>query len=176
MTGFAARCESVRCVRRREVHTAASIGHNELFAVIARLLFRLMAARTAVMAVGALAAAIAVDRAISPITGPTARVAVVLVLALAAGTAVRLTRGPVADTVRERRVRSRPATGIVDCAGQSLSIGDTVRAGAGFDGPMELGFGRGVVVKVGRGKAHVRFNDIPEQVHPITPGTLRRLA
>jgi hypothetical protein len=41
---------------------------------------------------------------------------------------------------------------------------------------MELGFGRGVVVKVRRGKAHVRFNDIPEQVHPVTPGTLRRLA
>jgi hypothetical protein len=41
---------------------------------------------------------------------------------------------------------------------------------------MELGFGRGVVVRVGHGKAHVRFNDIPEQVHPVTPGTLRRLA
>jgi hypothetical protein len=128
------------------------------------------------MAVGALAAATAVDRAIATITGPPARVAAVLVLALAVGAAVKLTRGPAADAVREKRVRSRPATGIVDCAGQSLSIGDTVRAGAGFDGPMELGFGRGVVVKVGRGKAHVRFNDIPEQVHPITPGTLRRLA
>jgi hypothetical protein len=33
-----------------------------------------------------------------------------------------------------------------------------------------------VVVKVGRGKALVRFDDIPGQVHPITPGALRRLA
>jgi hypothetical protein len=128
------------------------------------------------VAVGALAAAVAVDRAIATITGPPARAAVVLALALATGAAVRLTRGPSADAGREGRGTSRPATGIVDCAGQSLSIGDSVRAGAGFDGPMELGFGRGVVVKVGRGKAHVRFSDIPEQVHPITPGTLRRLA
>jgi hypothetical protein len=40
---------------------------------------------------------------------------------------------------------------------------------------MELAFGRGVMVKVGRGKAHVRFNDIPEQAHPVTPRTLRRI-
>jgi hypothetical protein len=65
---------------------------------------------------------------------------------------------------------------IVDCAGESLKIGDTVRAGTGFDGPMELAFGQGVIVKVGRGKAHVRFNDIPEQIHPVTRCTLRRLA
>lgn len=134
-----------------------------------------MAARTGVAAVGALAGALAVDRAIAAVTGPPAGLAVVLTLALAAGAAVRLARGP-ADATRARRARTRPAKGIVDGAGQSLSIGDTVRAGAGFDGPMELGFGRGVVVKVGHGKAHVRFNDIPEQVHLVTPGTLRRLA
>jgi hypothetical protein len=133
-----------------------------------------MAARTVVMAVGGLAVAIAVDRAVSTITGPPARVTFVLLLTLAVGAAVRLAGGPAADAVRGRCSGNGP--GIVDCAGQSLSIGDRVRAGAGFDGPMELGFGRGVVVKVGRGKAHVRFNDIPEQVHPITPGTLRRLA
>ncbi len=92
-------------------------------------------------------------------------------LALAVAAAIKLTRGPSAYAARDGR-----ATDIVDCAGESLGIGDTVRAGAGFDGPMELGFGRGVVVRVGRGKAHVRFNDIPGQVHPITPGTLRRLA
>jgi len=126
------------------------------------------------MVAGALAVAIAVDRAVSTITGPPARVAVVLLLTLAAGAAVRLVGGPAADAVRGRCPGGGP--GVVDCTGQSLGIGDTVRAGAGFDGPMELGFGRGVVVKVGRGKAHVRFNDIPEQVHPITPGTLRRLA
>lgn len=78
-----------------------------------------------------------------------------------------------------RRVRGTDAaddTGIVDCTGARLTIGDRVRGGTGFDGPMELAFGRGVVVKVGHGKAHVRFNDIPEQVHPITPSALRRLA
>ena len=126
------------------------------------------------MAAGALTAVVALDPAIVALTGPPARVAGVLATALAAGAAVKLTRGPSAGAMSKRR--RRPAEGIVDCAGRSLSIGDTVRAGAGFDGPMELGFGRGVVVKVGRGKAHVRFNDIPEQVHPVTPGTLRRLA
>jgi hypothetical protein len=125
------------------------------------------------MAAGALTAAFGLDLAIATVTGPPVRVAGVLALALAAGAAVKLTRGPSAGAVRKRRVRA--AEGIVDCTGQSLGIGDTVRAGAGFDGPMELGFSRGVVVKVGRGKAHVRFNDIPEQVHPVTPGTLRRL-
>lgn len=131
-----------------------------------------MAARTAFVAAGALTVAVALILAIATVTGPPARVAVALGLALAAAAAVKLTRGPSAGGAR----RVRPAEGIVDCAGQRLSIGDTVRAGAGFDGPMELGFGRGVVVKVGRGKAHVRFNDIPGQVHPVTPGTLRRLA
>lgn len=120
------------------------------------------------MAAGALAAAIA---ALSAVDGPPAGVVVLLVLAIAAGAGVGLTRGPATGAIRGRRAES-----IVDCTGESLRIGDTVRAGAGFDGPMELGFGRGVVVKVGHGKAHVRFNDIPEQVHPITPGTLRRLA
>jgi hypothetical protein len=126
------------------------------------------------MAAGALTAAVGLDLTIATVTGPPVRVAGVLGLALAAGAAVKLTRGPSAGAVRKRR--GGPAEGIVDCTGQRLGIGDTVRAGAGFDGPMELGFGRGVVVKVGRGKAHVRFNDIPEQVHPVTPGTLRRLA
>jgi hypothetical protein len=131
-----------------------------------------MAARTALMVVGAIGAVIAVYPVVSTITGLPVLMAVLLVLALA----VAATRGPAAGVVREKHVRSKPAKGIVDCTGESLSIGDTVRGGAGFDGPMELGFGRGVVVKVGHGKAHVRFNDIPEQVHLITPGTLRRLA
>lgn len=163
-------------MRRREVDAASSCGHIGLLAGFGRLLFRLMAARTAVVAVAAVAATVALDQAMATVTGPPARVAVVLALALAAGAAVKLTRGPSADALRERRVRYRPGEGIADCAGQRLSIGDTVRAGTGFDGPMELGFGRGVVVRVGHGKAHVRFNDIPEQVHPVTPGTLRRLA
>jgi hypothetical protein len=82
-------------------------------------------------------------------------------------------RRPAAHSARGDRTAEG---GIVDCAGRRLGIGDTVRAGDGFDGPMELGFGRGVIVKVAQGKAHVRFNDIPGQVHPVTPGTLRRLA
>jgi hypothetical protein len=126
-----------------------------------------MAARTALMVVGALAAVIAVYPMVTTITGLPVLMAVLVVLTLAV--AVAVTHGP-------GGLGEKPADGIVDCTGESLRIGDTVRAGAGFDGPMELGFGRGVVVKVGHGKAHVRFNDIPEQVHPITPGTLRRLA
>lgn len=126
------------------------------------------------MVAGAIGAVIAVYLVISTIIGLLVWAALFIVLALAIAVAIKCIRA--AGTVKERRVRSKPAKGIVDCAGESLSIGDTVRAGAGFDGPMELAFGRGVVVKVGREKAHVRFNDIPEQVHPITPGTLRRLA
>lgn len=126
------------------------------------------------MVAGAIGAVIAVYLVISMIIGLLIWAAFFIVLALAVVAAVKLTRA--ADGVKERRVKTKPAKGIVDCTGESLRIGDTVRAGAGFDGPMELAFGRGVVVKVGSGKAHVRFNDIPEQVHLITPGTLRRLA
>jgi hypothetical protein len=126
------------------------------------------------MVVGAIGVVIAVYLVISTIIGLMIWAAFFIVLALAVAAAVKLTRA--ADDVKERRVKTKPAKGIVDCTGESLRIGDTVRAGAGFDGPMELAFGRGVVVKVGRGKAHVRFNDIPEQVHLITPDTLRRLA
>jgi hypothetical protein len=126
------------------------------------------------MVAGAIGAVIAVYLVISTIIDLLVWAAFFIVPALAIAVAIKCTRA--AGTVKERHVRSKPAKGIVDCAGESLSIGDTVRAGAGFDGPMELASGRGVVIKVGHGKAHVRFNDIPEQVHPITPGTLRRLA
>jgi hypothetical protein len=104
--------------------------------------------------------------------GPMTWTAAAVVPAFALATALTLTRWPV---VTAGRGRPAPGDGIVDCAGERLRIGDTVRGETGFDGPMELGFGRGVVVKVGQGKAHVRFNDIPGQVHPVTPGTLRRL-
>lgn len=126
------------------------------------------------MAAGAIGAAIAVYLVISEIIGLLAWAAFFIVLALAIAVAIKCTRA--VGGSEERRVESKPTKGIVDCAGESLRIGDTVRASTGFDGPMELAFGRGVVVKLGRGKAHVRFNDIPEQVHPITPGALRRLA
>jgi hypothetical protein len=126
------------------------------------------------MVAGAIGAVIAVYLVISAIIGPLAWAAFFVVLVLAMAVAVKYTRA--AGAIKEKRIESKPTKGIVDCSGESLRIGDTVRAGAGFDGPMELAFGRGVVVKLGRGKAHVRFNDIPEQVHPITPGALRRLA
>lgn len=125
------------------------------------------------MIVGAICTVIVGYLVVSTLIGSLIWVAILTVLALAM---VMLIRRSATDAAKERRVRFRVAQGIVDCTGESLRIGDKVRAGIGFDGPMELGFGRGVVVKVGRGKAHVRFNDIPEQVHPITPGTLRRLA
>lgn len=131
-----------------------------------------MTARTALTAVGAIAAVIAGCSVTALVAGAPGRVAVLVVLAVAVAAAVGLTRGPTVSS-GGRRARETPA---LDCAGRSLRIGDAVRGGAGFDGPMELGFGRGVVVKVGHGKAHVRFDDIPGQVHPITPGTLRRLA
>ncbi|GAB2839330.1 hypothetical protein GCM10027176_49130 [Actinoallomurus bryophytorum] len=126
------------------------------------------------MAAGAIGAVIAVYLVISAIIGLFAWAAFFIAAALAIAVAVKYTRA--AGGTKERRIESKPAKGIVDCAGTSLRIGDDVRASTGFDGPMELAFGRGVVVKLGRGKAHVRFHDIPEQVHPITPGALRRLA
>jgi hypothetical protein len=120
-----------------------------------------MAARTAM---GMAGAATAVYLVVAVTTGLSAWWAVLVAPILVAATF--------------RRVRGTDAgdTGIVDCTGTRLTIGDRVRGGTGFDGPMELAFGRGVVVKVGHGKAHVRFNDIPEQIHPITPSALRRLA
>jgi hypothetical protein len=133
-----------------------------------------MAARTALGAAGAIGALIAVYLVISATIDLSAWAAFFIVLALAIAVAIRYTRA--AGGIAERRIESKPTKGIVDCAGEGLRKGDNVRACAGFDGPMELAFGRGVVVKLGRGKAHVRFNDIPEQVHPITPGALRRLA
>lgn len=132
-----------------------------------------MATRTALTGAGAIGAGTAVFLAVSVSPSPVSWIAAAVVIASAAPVAVTFTRRPAPDAVRRKRT---PAKGIVDCAGQSLDIGDAVRAGDGFDGPMELGFGRGVVVKVGRGKAHVRFNDIPGQVHAVTLGTLRRLA
>jgi hypothetical protein len=133
-----------------------------------------MTARTALTAVGAIAAVIAGYSVAVLVAGAPAWVAALVVLAVAVAAAVGFTRGPTVVSAGDRRARETP--GVVDCAGQSLRIGDAVRGAAGFDGPMELGFGRGVVVKVGHGKAHVRFDDIPGRVHPITPGTLRRLA
>lgn len=133
-----------------------------------------MTARAAVTAAGVIGAVIAIFLAVSALIGPLTWVALFAVLALAVVT-LKITHRP-AVSRPEKRVRARPAKGIVDCTGENLRIGDSVRAGAGFDGPMELAFSRGVIVKVGHGKAHVRFNDIPEQVHPVTPATLRRLA
>lgn len=127
------------------------------------------------MVTGVLGTVIAAYLVISAIIGMLIWVALFVVLALVIGAAVKLTRRSAASVVKGQRIRNRSAKGIVDCAGETLRIGDTVRPGTGFDGPMELAFSRGVVVKVGRGKAHVRFHDIPEQVHPITPGSLRRL-
>ncbi|MGH3380815.1 MAG: hypothetical protein ACRDP6_39385 [Actinoallomurus sp.] len=135
-----------------------------------------MAARTPLMIVGAISAMIISYVVISTVIGPLIWVAIFAVLALVIVTMIKFTRRSAAVVTRGSRIRPELVQGIVDCAGENLKIGDTVRAVTGFDGPMELAFGRGVVVKVGRGKAHVRFNDIPEQVHPITPGTLRRLA
>lgn len=133
-----------------------------------------MTARTALTAVGAIAAVIAGCSVAALVTGAPAWVAALVVLAVAIAAAVGFTRGPTAVTAGDRRARERSA--VVDCAGRSLRIGDAVRGGDGFDGPMELAFGRGVVVKVGHGKTLVRFDDIPGQVHAITPGALRRLA
>jgi hypothetical protein len=135
-----------------------------------------MAARTAAVIVGVIFAVIAVYLVISTILGLLIWVAIIAVLAFAIVAAIKLTHRAGTKTVKRERVTNRPAKGIVDCVGENLSIGDTVRAGTGFDGPMELAFSRGVIVKVGRGKAHVRFDDIPEQIHAVTPATLRRLA
>jgi hypothetical protein len=135
-----------------------------------------MTARAASVVVGVIGAVIAVYLAVSAIIGLLMLVAIFAVLVLAVVAAVKIGRRTAAASLQGKRVRTKSAKGIVDCAGESLRIGDTVRAGAGFDGPMELAFSRGVIVKVGRGKAHVRFTDIPEQIHPVTPATLRRLA
>lgn len=135
-----------------------------------------MTARAALWTAGLAGAVIAVYLAVSAIIGLLTWVAAFAVLVLAVVAAVRAAHRPAPASRGEKRVRAGAAESIVDCAGERLRIGDTVRAGAGFDGPMELAFGRGVIVKVGRGKAHVRFNDIPEQVHPVTPATLRRLS
>ena len=128
--------------------------------------------------VGVIGAVIAVYLVISTIIGLLIWVAIFAVLAFAIAMAIKLARRPAKQAKAPKRaaVTGKPVKGIVDCAGERLSVGDTVRAGTGFDGPMELAFGHGVIVKVGRGKAHVRFDDIPEQVHPVTPGTLRRIA
>lgn len=136
-----------------------------------------MAARTAVMAVGALAAIIAVYLVVSAILGFLIWAAIIGVSAFAIVTAVRLSRGSAAKTARRDRVergRGR-GQGIVDCTGEPLLAGDTVRAGTGFDGPMELAFSRGVIVRLGQRKAHVRFENRPEDIYPIAPGALRRL-
>jgi hypothetical protein len=91
--------------------------------------------------------------------------AVLVVAVIAAMAAVRFARRP-----------DGAAPGVVDATGEHLSAGDIVRGAAGFDGPMELTFGWGEVVKVGQGKAHVRFNDNPGQVHPVTARGLRRIS
>jgi hypothetical protein len=73
--------------------------------------------------------------AISAIIGPFTWVAIFIVLTLVA--MIKLATRSAADAVTERRVKEGPSRGVVDCAGESLRIGDTVRAGTGFDGPME---------------------------------------
>lgn len=135
-----------------------------------------MTARAVLVVAGVIGVVIAGYLVVSTIIGLLMWVAPLAVLVLAVVVAIMCTRRTATAAVREKRVGSKPATGIVDCAGECLRIGDTVRAGAGFDGPMEPAFSRGVIVKVGRGKAHVRFDDVPEQIHPVTPATLRRLA
>jgi hypothetical protein len=105
------------------------------------------------MIVGVIFAVIAVYLVISTILGLLIWVAIIAVPALAIVAAIKLTHRSGAKTVKRERVTSRPVKGIVDCVGEQLSIGDTVRAGTGFDGPMELAFSRGVIVEVGRGKA-----------------------
>jgi hypothetical protein len=140
-----------------------------------------MTARAALTVAAVIGAVIAVYLAVSAIIGLLIWIAIFAVLALAVVAAVTIARRPATAFRKEKRVRTKrvstkSARDIVDCAGESLRIGDTVRAGADFDGPMELAFSRGVIVKIGRGKAHVRFEDIPQQVHPVTAATLRRLA
>lgn len=136
-----------------------------------------MTVRSALTGAGAIGAVITVYPAVTAIAGTPPRIAIAAMLVVAVGVVVSVAvSGRSAAFRGDGHVRARPDTGIVDCTGAGLRTGDTVRADAGFDGPMELAFGRGVIVKVGRGKAHVRFNDIPEQVHPVTPATLRRLA
>jgi hypothetical protein len=126
--------------------------------------------------VGAIVAVIALYLAISAILGLLIWVAIIAVLALAVAAAIRLTRRPATVSVTDERVRNRTPKGHADCAGETLAVGDHVRAALGFDGPIELAFSRGVVVGLGRGKAHVRFDETPDQVHPVTAGALRRLA
>lgn len=135
-----------------------------------------MAARTALTVVGMIGAMVAVYLIISTIVAVLTWVTIFVVPALVIVAVIKLRHRTAVSATSGIRGKTKPAKGIVDCTGESLKIGDTVRAGTGFDGPMELTFGRGVVVKVGHGKAHVRFNDIPEQIHPVTPGALRRLA
>ena len=137
-----------------------------------------MTVRSALTGAGAIGAVITVYPAVTAIAGTPPRIAIAAMLVVAVGVvaSVAVNGRPATAFRGDEHVRARPDTGIVDYTGAGLRIGDTVRADAGFDGPMELAFGRGVIVKVGRGKAHVRFNDIPEQVHPVTPATLRRLA
>src|SRR5690348_6300079 len=113
-----------------------------------------MTARAALWTAGLAGAVIAVYLAVSAIIGLSTWVAAFAVLVLAAVATARAAHRPAEASRGDKRVGAGAAEGIVDCAGERLRIGDTVRAGAGFDGPMELAFGRGVIVKVGRGKAH----------------------
>lgn len=120
--------------------------------------------------------AIAADPAVTAIAGRPIRTAIFAVPVAAVAASATISGRRTTAYRGEEQVRAGTARGIDIHTGECLRIGDTVRAGAGFDGPMELAFGRGVIVKVGRGKAHVRFNDVRERVRPVTPATPRRLA
>lgn len=126
-------------------------------------------------AIGLLVAYFAVEAIIGVIAGLlwTVVVAVVLVGAVA-GVAALVRRGRERPAVTEGEGRS--VRGIADSAGSRIEVGDTVIPGVDFDGPLELAFSLGKVVKAGRGKIQVRFDDDPGRVHEVTPGTVRRVA
>lgn len=124
------------------------------------------------VAAGLIVAVIAVYLVVSAILGLLIWAAFLGVLVLAVVVAVRLTRASAATTPGRDRGRSR---GTVDCAGETLRAGDAVRAGPGFDGPVELAFGRGEIVRLTRRTAHVRFDDRPARTYQVVPGALRRL-
>jgi hypothetical protein len=130
-----------------------------------------MSTRLALIAVGIVAAVIAIYLIISAIIGMLIWVAVLALLVLAIAGAIRLACRP----TRTIPVNSKPVKGNADCAGERLSVGDTVRPGIDFDGPIDLAFGHGVIIKLGRGKAHVRFDENPARIHAITPTALRRM-
>jgi hypothetical protein len=134
-----------------------------------------MTGRIGLIVVGVLVAIFAVYFVVSAIIGMLMWVAVFGVMAAAVVGAIKITRwsnGAVEG--KTQTTRSHRPKGMVDCTGRPLSPGDGVQTGAGFDGSLELAVSPGRVVKIRHGKAYVRFDADPENLHAVQPTALRR--